>query len=390
MAPSSPLAILRRHWFPGLPADRCGPVLGGGFSGSTVVAVRTPAGTRAVLKAFAAEIPPEHAAWIHRLMVHLTDSGIQAVPRLIATVDRQPGAARGDVLATDSAATTLARGADGRLWELATWMPGAPVARPTEPQARAALATMATIHRAAERLPGEPARAGPAPAHLRRIDAARRHLALGWDALPAATHPDSPLAAAVAARVAAATPLVATRAVRRAIEQVAASDPVVVPLSAVIRDLRAEHVLFTTRDAIAAPLGNAETVHPPANPGAGAIGGVIDFHAAGIDTPATDLARLLGGWGELGKCSGGAEFDEGWGRVLAWYDEIRKVSENELHLVPWLAATAVVFGLDQWFRWVLVERREFRSPADVVGRIDRLLVDLPAALVRLERRPCPV
>lgn len=370
---SSPLAIVRRHWFPGLPADHCGPVLGGGFSGSTVVAVRTPAGDRAVLKAFTPAIPLEHARWIHRLMAHLSADGIGAVPRLFATIDHDRGTPAGPALPPDSGTTTIASGEDGRLWELATWMPGGPVARPTDEQIRTALATVARIHASARRMPGEVPRAGPAPAHGRRIAAARRVLEQGWHALPAAAPGAGPLAAAVAARVAAAAPLLANGGVRRALERIAAADPVVVPLFPVVRDLRVDHLLFTGRER-----------------DRDAIGGVIDFHAAGIDTPATDLARLLAGWGDSVDCGGERGFGQGWEQTLRWYDDVSPLSDIELQLVPWLAATAVVFGLDQWFRWVLVEWREFSGSAAVVARIDRLLVDLPAALALLDRRPCPV
>ena len=48
--------------------------------------------------------------------------------------------------------------------------------------------------------------------------------------------------------------------------------------------------------------------------------------------------------------------------------------------MPWLDATAVILGLDNWFRWTLDEQRVFADPARVQGRIDRLLRRLKSAI----------
>jgi hypothetical protein len=52
-----------------------------------------------------------------------------------------------------------------------------------------------------------------------------------------------------------------------------------------------------------------------------------------------------------------------------------------------LAASGIVFGLDNWFRWVLEEGRRFDDATAVTGRVDRLLGTLPAALEILGRIP---
>jgi hypothetical protein len=48
--------------------------------------------------------------------------------------------------------------------------------------------------------------------------------------------------------------------------------------------------------------------------------------------------------------------------------------------VPWLHATGVIFGLDNWFRWTLEERRTFPDAGRVRERIDRLVAALGSAL----------
>lgn len=355
MAPS-PLAILRRHWFPGLPEDDCGPALGGGFSGSPVVAVRTPAGTGAVLKAFAPGTTLERAAWIHGFMDHLTAAGVAAVPRLIETVGRR----------------TLAVDADGTLWELATRMPGAAVDRPTGDQVSAAMTALARIHLASAGWAREPPRVGPAPALIRRVAAARELLADPWDRPRATAANPDPFHDRIADRRAIAAGVIEPVRFRRVLGAIAVSEPAPTPLGAVVRDLRADHVLFAT-----APSPCAE----PAT-----VSGIVDFHGAAIDTPATDIARLLGDWA---TSAGGAEWGDCWGSALDAYEGVRPLHASQRALVPWLAATAVVFGLDRWFRWILDEQRSFPANALVAARIDRLLHQLPRAFDLLEDRAAP-
>ena len=129
---------------------------------------------------------------------------------------------------------------------------------------------------------------------------------------------------------------------------------------AVVRDLWSDHVLFE-----------------PAAPGT--VAGIIDFHAAGSDTPATDLARLLGSWRGLGTDS----LVERWREPLARYEQLRPLSTEERSLIDWLHASAVICGLDNWFRWLVEESRQFSDANRVAERVDWLLGDLPAAVAWL-------
>jgi Ser/Thr protein kinase RdoA (MazF antagonist) len=129
----------------------------------------------------------------------------------------------------------------------------------------------------------------------------------------------------------------------------------------VLRDVWAEHVLFAT----AAPLR---------------VAGFIDLHAAGVDSPATDIARLLGSW-RPDAIGGG--FFEAWAGAIAAYEARRPLAAAERHAIPLLHAAGVVFGLDNWFRWVLEEGRTFPDPDAVLRRADRLLAALPPALQEL-------
>ena len=138
------------------------------------------------------------------------------------------------------------------------------------------------------------------------------------------------------------------------------------PLQPVLRDVWSDHVLFTVDEHGASATGNR-------------VSAIIDYHAAGVDTPATDLARLLGSW--LPPVAGqAAPLLDAWREPLAAYERLRPLAAVERRLVPWLDATAVILGLDNWFRWTLDEQRKFPDTTRVQGRIDRLLRRLEGAI----------
>jgi len=147
----------------------------------------------------------------------------------------------------------------------------------------------------------------------------------------------------------------------RALDRLAAIEAPTVPLQPVLRDVWSAHVLFL----------------PGPTP---RVAGFVDFHAAGIDSPVADVARLLGSWMPGGAAAGPLD---PWAAALAAYEARRPLAPAERRAIPVLHASGVVFGLDNWFRWVLEEGRTFPDPVTVVGRVDRLLAALPQALQEL-------
>lgn len=323
------------------------PLRSGGLSGAAVYEVRSGA-SRSVLKAFAAGTPPARATWIHGLARHLRASGIAEAPEVMATPDGR----------------TVVADHRGHLWELVRFVAGTATATPTAAEAAAALDALARMHRAAATFPGERLSRAPSPGLAHRIERARRLQADSWrerqDRLgrPSA---EPGLAAALRERLAAAARVFAAADGARAIDRLAGLTAPSLPLQPVLRDVWAEHVLF------AADM-------PPR------VAGFIDFHAAGVDTPATDIARLLGSWQSPGS---GGRFLEVWAAALAAYDARRPLAPLERWAIPVLHAAGVVFGLDNWFRWVLDEGRTFSDPVAALRRADRLLEALPSALQAL-------
>jgi Ser/Thr protein kinase RdoA (MazF antagonist) len=321
---------------------------GSGFSGSRVFAVRRGSGALFVLKNFAPATLATHAAWVHGLMRHLRAAGVDAVPEVIAVrPERRSGAGECSTLAVDP---------EGVLWELVEFIAGAPRRAPTETEASLSLVGLARLHVAAATLPGAPPRPAPSPGVARRIDQARRLAAAPWHLLAtsAAARPND----AVHERLMRACEIFQTGGGRPALDSLATHEPLPVLCQPVLRDLWSDHVLF------------AED---------GRLAGFVDFHAAGCDTPATDLARLLGSWDASAGC-GRETLADRWRGSLEAYETVRPLSPRERGLIPWLHATGVICGLDNWFRWLITDRREFDDMKRVLARLDRLLDALPDAL----------
>jgi len=343
-------AIVRR-WFP---TTRCriSPLPSAGLSGSPVWLVETdePLGVaprRFVLKGFAEGWPRERAEAIHRWMAAARRAGVGAVPANLEVAD-----------AGEAGATTIAIDGDGRCFELTQWCPGQPVAAPSPGQASAALETLARIHVALREAGGnEETPTAQPPAWARRAEALRAVIARGWDAPVRGIA--SPLQAAVAERRRAAAVLLRDQGGLSYLSRLAAVVPRAVPLQPVLRDVWQAHVLFVDDEVTA----------------------MIDWHAAGIDTPATDLARLLGSWGGPRSASVSADsladsLSVVWGEALEAYRAIRPLSREELALIDLLHLAGVVGGLHHWFRWVLDENRHFPDPCAVLERVDALLENL--------------
>jgi Ser/Thr protein kinase RdoA (MazF antagonist) len=350
MYPSASIAALCRRWSAAAPVS-IAPLGAAGFSGSQVFVVElSDSPGRFVLKSFHAGASVEHARFVHGLGRHLRAAGVAEVPEVMPALD-------GD---------TVVVAADGRLWELCRFMTGVAVPCPTPAQSAAAATALARVHLAAAGLPGHPPRAGMSPGVERRIDHARRLLAQPWQARRAVWSQGGrslltdDTVAAIHDRVATAITMFNACRGERLLVRVAALRPEPCVLQPVLRDIWSDHVLF-------------------ADERSDLVRGIIDLHAAGIDTPATDLARLLGSWDAPVGCER-LSILERWPAAVAAYDRVRPLSREEAGLIPFLHGTGVVCGLDNWFRWTLDEQRAFPDAGRVLARIDRLVADLPGGL----------
>ena len=348
---AKPSPTVVRRWFPATPF-RVSPPSSAGLSGSPVWLVEPEEPLEApprrfVLKGFAESWPRERAEAIHRWMAAARRAGVGAVPANL------------EVAAADGAeTTTIATDGGGACFEMTQWRQGDPVPAPSPRQAAAALETLARIHVALREAGGneETPTASP-PAWARRVEALRAVIPRGWDGPTNGVA--SPLQAAVADRRRAAAALLRDRGGLPLLARLAAVVPPAVPLQPVLRDVWQAHLLFVGDE----------------------VSAVIDWHAAGIDTPATDLARLFGSWEVPRSAADGANsLSVVWGEALGVYRAIRPLAAEELSLIDLLHVAGVVGGLHHWFTWILAEARPFPDPSAVLGRVDFLMKNLDSVL----------
>lgn len=345
--PSAAARAACAAWFDAAPPE-FGPMLGGGFSGTSPICVRPRGGDAwSVLKPFVAHTPRSRAEWVHALARHLSAAGIVEVPAPHTTPT-------GATLVTDDAGTH---------WELVPLVAGAAVEMPSPAQAAVALAALGRLHVAAATLPGATPHRGPSPGVARRVAQARELASRPWRDRRAVVVPTDACMAGVVDAWDRAIAIFASAGGAHALTRIADWPRRDMALQPVLRDVWSAHVLFAA-DA-------------PAR-----VAGFVDLHAAALDTPATDVARLLGSW-----CSPGpADPVAAWPDALTAYAAARPMSDAEVRLVPFLHAAGVICSLDNWFRWVCEDRRRFRMPAAVLTRVDRLLADLPRAFEWLASR----
>jgi Ser/Thr protein kinase RdoA (MazF antagonist) len=110
-----------------------------------------------------------------------------------------------------------------------------------------------------------------------------------------------------------------------------------------IRDVWYENVLFTGDEVTA----------------------IVDFGAMDIDTPACDVARLLGSL--VGSDSKRRQIG------LAAYNSVRRLSANELLAVDAFDNDIVILAGCNWIRWIYLEQRHFENPEKICQHFQRIV-----------------
>lgn len=349
------------------PRDAAGAAIervAGGFSGSPVAKVVLPGGTRWSVKALPEAVEARRGRWVHGLMRHLRKTPLPFVPEV---AEASPG-------------VTLWQDSRGRLWEMLSWMPGSPRLQPSEAERAAALHAVAGVHVSAAGFADGPAAVGVSPAVEERASQCRRLLEWGWPQPSrwpawgeAATSGVDRLAEGRIREAIASATVLLTTTDRSGLHRVAQRRSQPGALLAVVRDLTAEHLLFADGgDAIAPPR----------------VTGLLDFHAARVDAPACDLARLLASWHR--GLPAPAVIRDAVVRYAQSTAELGRPAPNVAglcHLVELLVATGIVLGMDNWIRWIVVEQRHFADWAAVADRVELHAAALGPALQRLADLP---
>jgi homoserine kinase type II len=228
---------------------------------------------------------------------------------------------------SDGAGTLTIMGSDriGVTWGLSTWVPGIADywSRPTAEKLTDALVTLAHIHLQAEDFSyedkGKPRRMDCSPSAQTRSQRLAEIAEGGLAALRhGLRHADESQEKNLGDE--------ALRLIERnlAVQRRAAAQwsTVHLPLQWRLGDVWHDHVLFT---------GDRVT-------------GIIDFGAAGIDSPAGDVARLLG--------SMVGDDRERWQLGLAAYESVRPMTDVERAAVQFFDTTGTVLSAANWVGWL--------------------------------------
>lgn len=297
----------------------------GGFSGARFWRIRV-ASALYCLRRWPTEHPsPERLAFIHKVLRHVFQRGVSVVP---VPVPADDGNSFIEV--------------DEHLWELTPWLPGKADYRDASSPARlqAALTTLARFHVAAATFPRSRPNLAPSPGLRQRREILQRWLSGDCDRLAARiTAGDWPALAERARRL---LPLFRELApeVRRCLAE---ASPVPLPGQPVLRDIWHDHVLFEGER----------------------VSGIVDFGAMRIDTPAGDVARLLG--------SLALDDEQVWRAGLSAYESQRPLSAEERRAVTVFDRSTTLFSGMNWLRWIYLEGRVFDERRRVEARLDEIL-----------------
>jgi Ser/Thr protein kinase RdoA (MazF antagonist) len=311
--------------------DRVEPQQGTGWSGASIWKVQLVSGELLCLRRWPQSHPsPERLRLIHSVLTHAGRPGIDFLP-----IPRP--SAGGDTFVA----------VDGGLWEVTRWLPGTADFRslPSRERLAAALTALARFHVVtADFTPAF----GPAPAFVERLGTAKGWLAGLFVRLAEAAHRSGfslrgedrlrPGANSILHFAGAALPRLVDRLAR------AAEEPL--RLQPAIRDLHHEHVLFKGSE----------------------VSGLVDFGALRIDTPLTDIARLVG--------SLVGDNREDWDHALCAYDQHRQLETEDRERIRLLDESGTVLGGLQWLRWLWLEGRD-------MGDLERIAIRLEELAARL-------
>jgi hypothetical protein len=84
-----------------------------------------------------------------------------------------------------------------------------------------------------------------------------------------------------------------------------------------------------------------------------------------IDTPLTDIARLVGSLVGDDREARQSAFDA--------YSEIRPLGQDDRRLIDLLDESGLVIGALNWLIWLYVERRDMGPAEPIIRRLDEIL-----------------
>jgi Ser/Thr protein kinase RdoA (MazF antagonist) len=311
----------------------------GGMSGAQFWRITSPRGPY-ILRRWPIESPsPERLRFIHAVLKHAASRGIDIVPLPVTTAAGKSFVDHG-----------------GHLWQLEPVMPGAADydRAPTDEKLAAAMQSLAKFHNAVSDF--NKASAPGSPAGTAGSNAVNRHTERLQELTPAEL---SKLALAIRnEKYPELAPLVCQfldmvpTTMPRVLSELKSLVSISLPTLPCIRDIWHDHILFT---------GNRIT-------------GIIDFGAVAIDTPATDIARLLSSLSQTplpyrdGSGEASPAIHNPWQLGLAAYQSVRPLSAAEIRAALALSHSGNILAGCNWIRWLFNENRQFENIAQIIDR----------------------
>lgn len=313
--------ILRRwrSWLPNGPGRLAR--VEGGLSGACIWKVTGEKGSFC-LRRWPQEHPCEASLHrIHALQNYLYESGLRFVSRPLRSETGE----------------TFSR-AQGHLWELTTWLPGrcSFLEEPTWRKKVSAIESLARVHAAASHVSGFSQSQAVPPGLKTRLQYLHALQSEELANLSRATanadgSPYQNLADRLIAHM--------HREVPKALRWLEPMETIVLPLTWCLRDIHQGNLLFSGEQ----------------------LSGLVDFGAVAVDSPAGDLARLVGSF-VLSNA------DE-WRACVDAYLRIRRLSPAEIRAIGVYDFTGTVCSAANWVRWLIVERRSIGASTEVVRRL---------------------
>lgn len=327
--------------------NRCGIIsvrkLAAGLSGATVAHCRASDGHEYALKRWPASFSRSRIESIHRVIIHSWEEGCKIVA--LPIVFQLPA----NQTRINTSGTVLA--VNGEHWELCQWRPGEPLPYSADLNSiRRGAEAISQFHVSAASLGSIQQPPPIIKERLRTLASRRQHIPIPSQLID---RPDLPSVVVAALRDASQLMRLnwneACDQIHRSLTKHADCSTAT---QYVLRDVHAEHLLFSAEKPT----------------------GLIDFDAVRIDTPAADLARWAGSF-----LPGQHSVEEVWEAVLAGYcgntDQSGHADMNSLiKLATDLCFAGTWLSLANWLVWLLLERRNFAAPPEVLAeRIHNLI-----------------
>ena len=337
MSSSSPVdlsAILPR-W--PIRVSEVSPIQSSGFSGAQIWKVNASQPIPLALKHYRSDsLTVNQLDGIHRVLIHAFNEGCEFVAKPMRLED---------------GFTTVVAGPPGSptagLWDLSSWVPGSAITSFTDAHIESAFASIARFHKAAAQVN---LAFGPSP-----------NLGLRQTQLTKLVRPESPTLDQASDRLKTTSiddalrgplativellqrvPQAHIASLRARLNEFATED---LPLHPVVRDLRAEHLLFTSDQ----------------------LTGLVDFDAMQMDSVAYDLSRL----------TSSMQLNESQLHLaLSTYHAARPIQPAEAKLIQLLTGISRLLAPLSWVNWLVLEQRSFGNPAAVERRLKEVTDDL--------------